>query len=62
MIGNVLIKTTAATAIDCTYIERVTGIEIDSAEPENTLTRYLISIDGGKWRKYNGGLSQRNKT
>lgn len=56
MIGNVLIKTTAATAIDCTHIERVTGIEIDSAEPENTVTRYLISIDGGKWRKYNDGV------
>ena len=55
MIGNVLIKTTAATAIDCTHIERVTGIKIDSVEPENTVTRYLISIDGGKWRKYNGG-------
>ena len=24
---------------------------IDSAEPENTLTKYLISVGGGKWRK-----------
>lgn len=55
MIENVLIKTTAATAIDCSHIEKVTGIAIDSAEPENTQTRYLISVDGGKWRKYNGG-------
>ena len=56
MIGNVLIKTTAATAIDCTHFEKVTGIVIDSAEPDNTKTRYLISIDGGKWRKYDGSL------
>lgn len=55
MIGNVLIKTTPATAIDCSHIEKVTGIAIDSAEPENTQTRYLISVDGGKWRKCNGG-------
>ena len=54
MIGNVLIKTTAATAIDCSHIERVTGIVIDSAEPDNTQTRYLLSIDGGKWRKHTG--------
>ena len=55
MIKNVLIKTTPATAIDCTNIERVTKIEIDSAEPENTLTKYLISVGGGKWRKLEGG-------
>ena len=55
MIKNVLIKTTPATAIDCTNIERVTGIVIDSAEPENTLTKYLISVGGGKWRKLEGG-------
>lgn len=56
MIGNVLIKTTAATAIDCTHIEKATKILIDSAEPANTVTWYLISIDGGKWRKYSGGV------
>lgn len=56
MIENVLIKTTAATAIDCSHIEKVTGIVIDSAEPDNTQTRYLIRIDGGKWRKYNNGV------
>ena len=54
MIGNALIKTTAATAIDCSHIEKVTGILIDSSEPADTQTRYLISIDGGKWRKYTG--------
>lgn len=54
MIGNVLIKTTSATAIDCSHIETVTGIVIDSSEPENTQTRYLISVDGGKWRKCAG--------
>lgn len=54
MIGNVLIKTTSATAIDCSHIEKVTGIVIDSSEPDNTQTRYLISIDGGKWRKFSG--------
>ena len=56
MINNVLIKTTPATAIDCSHIEKVTGISIDSAEPENTTTRYLISVDGGKWRRYDGGV------
>ncbi len=55
MINNALIKTTPATAIDCSNIEKVTGIAIDSAEPENTLTKYLLSVDGGKWRKYSGG-------
>ena len=55
MIGNVLIKTTAATAIDCTHIESVTKILIDSAEPENTQTKYLLSVDGGKWRKFFNG-------
>lgn len=54
MIENVLIKTTAATAIDCSHIEKVTAIEIDSAEPDNTTTRYLLSIDGENWCKYNG--------
>ena len=54
MIEDVLIKTTAATAIDCSHIERVTAIEIDSAEPNNTETRYLLSIDGEKWRKHDG--------
>ena len=54
MIGNVLIKTTSATSVDCSHIEKVTGIAIDSSEPENTQTRYLLSIDGGKWRKYTG--------
>lgn len=56
MIKNALIKTTAATAIDCTHIEQVTGIAIDSSEPANTQTRYLISVDGGKWRKYTGSI------
>ena len=56
MIKNVLIKTTPATAIDCSNIERVTGIVIDSAEPENTLTKYLLSVDGGKWRKREDGI------
>ena len=49
-------KTTAATAIDCTHFEKVLKILIDSAEPTNTETRYLISIDGGKWRKYSNGV------
>ena len=56
MIKDVLIKTTEATAMDCSHIERVTGIAIDSVEPENTTTRYLLSIDGGKWRKYKSGV------
>ena len=56
MIENVLIKTTAATAIDCSHIEQVTGIVIDSSEPDNTLTKYLLSVDGGKWRKYSNGV------
>ena len=56
MIKNILIKTTEATAADCTHIEKVTGISIDSLEPENTVTKYLISVDGGKWRKYNSGV------
>lgn len=55
MIKNILIKTTAATAIDCSHIEKITGIVIDSAEPDNTKTRYLVSIDGGKWRRFNNG-------
>lgn len=56
MIDNVLIKTTAATTIDCSHIEKVTGIAIDSSEPDNTQTRYLLSVDGGKWRKYANGV------
>lgn len=56
MIGNVLIKTTPATEIDCSHIERITGIAIDSAEPDNTQIRYLLSIDYGKWRKYSDGV------
>lgn len=52
MIKNVLLKTTPATAVDCSCVERVTGISIDSAEPENTLTKFLLSVDGGKWRKF----------
>ena len=55
MIGNILIKTTTATAIDCSHIEKVTGININSAEPANTSTRYLLSVGGGKWRKYSNG-------
>lgn len=55
MIGNVLIKTTEATAIDCSHIEKITSIVIDSAEPTGTQTRYLLSVDGGKWRKYSNG-------
>lgn len=53
MIENVLIKTTPATSIDCSHIEKIISIAIDSAEPDNTQTRYLLSVDGGKWRKYN---------
>ena len=56
MIKNALIKTTPATAIDCTHIEQVTGIAIDSSEPNNTQTRYLISVDNGKWRKFTNGV------
>ena len=56
MSKNVLIKTTAATAVDCTHIETVTGIAIESAEPANTSTKYLISVDGGKWRRYADGV------
>ena len=55
MIGNVLIKTTSATAIDCSHIENITGIAITSAEPADTKTRYLLSVDGGKWRKFSNG-------
>ena len=55
MIKNVLLKTTPATAVDCSCVERVTGIVIDSAEPENTLTKFLLSVDGGKWRKFENG-------
>ena len=54
MIENVLIKTTPATAMDCSHIENITGIEIDSAEPEGTQTRYLLKVNDGKWRKYTG--------
>ena len=44
MIGNVLIKTTSATAIDCSHIENITGIAITSAEPADTKTRYCLEL------------------
>ena len=56
MLKNVLIKTTAATAIDCTHIAKVTGIAIDFTEPSGSTTRFLLSVDGGKWRKYSNGV------
>lgn len=55
MIKNALIKTTTATAIDCTHIEKINNISIDTSEPTGTQTRYLLSVDGGKWQKYSEG-------
>ena len=55
MIKNALIKTTTATAIDCTHIEKINNISIDTSEPSGTQTRYLLSVDGGKWQKYSEG-------
>lgn len=54
MIENVLIKTTPATSMNCSHIEKITGIEIDSAEPEGTKTRYLLKIGSNGWCKYTG--------
>ncbi len=55
MTKKALITTTKATAIDCTHIERVTGIKITSAEPLNTLTRFVTRIKGGNWQAFKNG-------
>ena len=55
MIRNALIQTTNATMLDCTHFETITGIEIESAEPANTTTRYLMRISGEKWRAFKEG-------
>ena len=56
MIKNALIQTTNATMLDCTHFETITGIEIESAEPANTTTRYLMRISGEKWRAFKEGV------
>ena len=55
MIKNALIQTTNATMLDCTHFETTTDIEIESAEPANTTTRYLMRISGEKWRAFKEG-------